>query len=98
MHNYRRQKRIAADVKPGVQETESESQDNDTGEIVELERPLVLSPERWSTDPFDSFPIKMQQYMHDLLSLCKSPSPLIYRISSYIYQIASLYRNLLIPL
>jgi hypothetical protein len=54
---------------------EIERQDNDAETIVELERPLILSPERWSKDPFDSFPIKMQPYMHDLLHLCKSTAP-----------------------
>jgi len=75
MHNYRRQKQMAAHAKPGPQDMEIESQDNDAETIVELERPLIPSPERWSKDPFDSFPIKMQPYMHDLLYLCKSTAP-----------------------
>jgi len=54
---------------------EIESQGNDTETIVTLKRPLVLSPERWSRDPFDSFPIKMQPSMHDLLYLCKYTAP-----------------------
>ena len=54
---------------------EIESQDNDAETIVELERPLILSPEGWSQDPFDSFPIKMQPDMHNLLYVCKSTAP-----------------------
>jgi len=77
MHNYRRQQRVAADVISGLQ-------NNDTETIVELEHPLVSSLERWNADPFDSFPIKMQPYMHENLSLCKPTSPLIYQISSHL--------------
>jgi hypothetical protein len=75
MHNYQRQKQIAAHAEPGLQVVEIERQDNDAETIIELERPLILSPERWSTDPFDSFPIKMQPHMHGLLYLCRSTAP-----------------------
>lgn len=75
MHDYLRQKKIAAHAKSGLQDLEIESQHNDTEKIIELERSLNLSPERWSTDPFDSFPMKMQPHMHDLLHLCKSTAP-----------------------
>jgi hypothetical protein len=61
MHNYPRQKQIAAHAKPGLQVVGVERQDNDAETIVGLERPLVLSPERWSKDSFDY--------------LCKSTAP-----------------------
>jgi len=44
-------------------------------QIDALDAPLVLSTERWSEDPFDSFPIKMPPQMHALLNLCKSTTP-----------------------
>jgi hypothetical protein len=75
MHNYRRQQQLAVQPKPGLQDMEIDSQDNDADTIVDLGRPLMLSSERWSKDPFDSFPIQMQPYMHDLLDLCKSTAP-----------------------
>jgi hypothetical protein len=71
MHDYRRQKQIAANAKPRLQDVEIEVQDNDAKSIVDLERLLIPSPKRGSRDPIDSFLIKMQPHMHDLLYLCK---------------------------
>lgn len=70
MHNYLRQKR-------GVQDIEVEIQDIDAETVAETERPPVLSHERWNRDPFNSFPIKMQPYMHGLLYSCKSTTPYV---------------------
>ncbi|KAF2476654.1 uncharacterized protein BDR25DRAFT_375659 [Lindgomyces ingoldianus] len=68
MRNYRRQKQIAAEAKLGPQGRGIESQDDDDAKtMAELECPLVPSLEHWSADPFDSFPIAMQPYMHELL-------------------------------
>ena len=75
MHNYRRQKRIAVHGKPAPRDIEIGNQDNNVQRIDELQRHPVISPERWSIDPFDSFPIKMKPYMHELLHLCKFTSP-----------------------
>jgi hypothetical protein len=75
MHDYRRQKQMAAKTKPGPQDSEIEIRDNDTNSIVDLERLLIPSPKRGSRDPFDSFPIKMQPHMHDLIHLCKRTAP-----------------------
>ena len=67
-------------------------------QIDALDAPLVLSTERWSKNPFDSFPIKMQPQMHALLDLCKSTAP---QSSAHMLQISQdipLYMNLLMPL
>lgn len=94
MHNYRRQQQIAAHPKPGLQDTEIESQENDAVIIVELECPSILSTGRWSKHPFDRFPIKTQPYVHDLLDLCESTAP---HLSDHYLKI-SLYRSLLMSL
>jgi hypothetical protein len=75
MHDYRRQKQIAANAKPGLYEAEIEIRDNDAKSIVDLERLLIPSPKRGSRDLFNSFPIKMQPHMHDLIYLCKLTAP-----------------------
>ena len=75
MHDYRRQKQIAANAKPRLQDVEIEIRDNDAKSIVDLECLPISSPKRGSRDPFDSFPIKMQPHMHDLLYLCKPAAP-----------------------
>jgi hypothetical protein len=59
----------------GAQRKENDGQANDAERVDELDRSLP-SRQRWSTDPFDSFPIKMQPYMHELLNLCKSTASL----------------------
>lgn len=52
--------------------------------VVGLERPPIPSPERWSRDPFDSFPIEMQPHMHDLLCLYTSAAAdYLYPIEAY---------------
>ncbi|KAK9427244.1 fungal-specific transcription factor domain-containing protein [Lipomyces doorenjongii] len=77
MHNYQRQKR-------GLQDMEIESQDNDAERVVEFKCPLILSPERWSRDPFNSFPIKMQPHMHHLLYIYVSAAANhLYQIEAY---------------
>ena len=78
MHNYRRQKKMtAAQTKLDIQDVEIRTGEYDAEAVVQvLESPLVLSSEPWGWDPFDSFPIKMQPYMHELLYLCKSTPPL----------------------
>jgi hypothetical protein len=89
MHNHQQQKRR-------IQDMEIESQDDDAETILELKRPLIASPERWSRDPFDSFPIKMQPYMHELLHLCKSTAPrlLNHQIINYKYHMTSWHGDL----
>jgi hypothetical protein len=47
MHNNQRQKQVAAHAKPGLQVMEIQREDNDAETIVERERPVILSPERW---------------------------------------------------
>lgn len=74
MHNYCRQKQIAVYRDPRSQDIEINNKDNNGGQIDELQRPPHAPPERWSIDPFDSFPIKMTPYMHELLHLCKFSS------------------------
>jgi hypothetical protein len=64
MQNFQRQKRR-------LQNKGIESQRNDVEAVVSTERRLVVPPERWSKDPFNCFPIKMEPYMHELLYLCK---------------------------
>ena len=66
MQNYQRQKH-----EPQNKETESRDDSAETA----IEPPLVLSPERWSRDPFDSFPMKIEPDMHNQLYLCKSTVP-----------------------
>ncbi|CZR67531.1 uncharacterized protein PAC_17430 [Phialocephala subalpina] len=84
MHNYRRQKQIDAQAKPGLQDMEIESRHNDAETIMELERPRILSLESWSRDPFNSFSIKMQPYMHELLHLYVSVvADHAYKIEAY---------------
>jgi hypothetical protein len=75
MHDYRRQKKIAANAKTGLQDMEIEIRDNDAKSIVDLERLLIPSPKRGTRDPFDSFPIKMRPQMHGLVYLCKLTRP-----------------------
>ncbi len=71
MHNYQRQKQKAAHPKLSSEAVAINSKDDLPVIIFESENLPILSLERWSTDPFDSFPVKMQPYMFELLQLCE---------------------------
>jgi hypothetical protein len=73
MQNYRRQKKRVMNVKPVLQGLLGHGEDTETS-IVELKCSNILLFERWGTDPFDCFPIKMEPYMHELLHFCKPTS------------------------
>ncbi|KAF2815865.1 uncharacterized protein BDZ99DRAFT_514505 [Mytilinidion resinicola] len=90
MHDHRRQKRGLQDLETSNRDhdlepvVELESQDDNAEQILELAYPPFLTPERWSRDPFDSFPLKMQPHMHELLYLYVSAaSPYLYPIEAH---------------
>lgn len=76
MHNYRRRQQAATKEKLGNENNELRVSRGDVEIIIALQNSHILSSERWSRDPFDSFPVKMQPYMHELLHLCKSSTSL----------------------
>jgi hypothetical protein len=69
MHRYKQQKR-------GTQNLKHDGQNHDAMALNKHTCP-VASPERWSRDPFNSFPIDMQPRMHELLYLCRLFPPCI---------------------
>ena len=87
MHHFQRQK-------DGLVDVVINRQDGDAEPLVKFGCSVTPSPEHWSRDPFNSFPIKMQPYMHELLYLCKS-TVAVRQITSYKHEVASWYRNLL---
>ena len=73
MHEHRRKKeQKVVHAKARSHEINRKHQQHDVRSSPGPECALTLSPERWSRDPFDSFPINMQPYMHELVYVCKS--------------------------